>query len=88
MSLLMIMMENRGDKMKVLLEDDGISLLENDMEYYLQYDAGAHMIKKKRIQITKEEAELCLLDTEEMYDIILQYQNNGIYGNSVDQDTK
>lgn len=38
--------------MKLIIEDEGISLLENKGQYYLQYDAGAHMIKKKRIEIT------------------------------------
>ena len=60
--------------MKLIIEDEGISLLENKGQYYLQYDAGAHMIKKKRIEITNEEAEFCLLDVEELYNLILQYQ--------------
>ena len=41
------------------------------------------MIKKKRIEITNEEAELCQLDVEEMYNLILQYQNDGVYGEDV-----
>ena len=69
--------------MKLIIEDEGISLLENKGQYYLQYDAGAHMIKKKRIEITNEEAELCQLDVEEMYNLILQYQNDGVYGEDV-----
>lgn len=69
--------------MKLLIEDEGISLLEDVEKYYLQYDAGAHMVKKKRIEITKEEAEICQLDFNEMYNIILQYQNDGVYGEDV-----
>ena len=69
--------------MKLIIEDEGISLLENKGQYYLQYDAGAHMIKKKRIEITNEEAELCQLDVEEMYNLILQYQNDGVYGEDI-----
>lgn len=69
--------------MKLIIEDEGIILLENNGKYYLQYDAGSHMIKKKRIEITNKEAELCQLDVEEMYNIILQYQNDGIYGKDV-----
>jgi len=69
--------------MKSLAEDDGISLLENEEKYYIQYDAGAHMIKIKRTKITKEEAELCLFDIGEMYNIILQLQNDGVYGEDV-----
>ena len=73
--------------MKLIIEDEGISLLENKGQYYLQYDAGAQgrnlMIKKKRIEITNEEAELCQLDVEEMYNLILQYQNDGVYGEDV-----
>lgn len=56
--------------MKLIIEDEGISLLRNAEKYYLQYDAGAHMVKK-RIEITKEEAEICQMDVEEMYNIIL-----------------
>ena len=45
--------------MKLIIEDEGISLLENKGQYYLQYDAGAHMIKKKRIEITKDKKIRC-----------------------------
>ena len=66
--------------MKRILEDEGIELLKDEGRYFLQYDAGAQMVKKKRISITADEAELCQLDVDEMYNIILQYQNDGIYG--------
>lgn len=69
--------------MKIIKEDKGIQLLENEGRYYLQYDAGAHMIKNKRIEITVDEAELCQYIEEEMYNSILRYQNNGIYGDDV-----
>ena len=39
--------------------------------------------KEKRISITADEAELCQLDVNEMYNIILQYQNDGIYGEDI-----
>lgn len=69
--------------MRLIIEDEGIKLLENERKYYIEYDAGAHMIKKKRIEISEEEAEICQCDVEEMYNIILQYQNDGIYGEDV-----
>lgn len=69
--------------MKIIKEDKGIQLLENEGRCYLQYDAGAHMIKNKRIEITVDEAELCQYIEEEMYNSILRYQNNGIYGDDV-----
>ena len=69
--------------MKRILEDEGIELLKDAGRYFLQYDAGAHMVKKKRISITADEAELCQLDVDEMYNIILQYQNDGIYGEDI-----
>jgi len=69
--------------MKLIIEDEGISLLENKGQYYLQYDAGAHMIKKKRIEISSDEAKACEYDDEEMYHTILNYQNRGIYGGDV-----
>ena len=37
--------------MELIIEDEGITLLKNKEKYYLQYDAGAHMIKKKRIEM-------------------------------------
>lgn len=69
--------------MKRILEDEGIELLKDEGRYFLQYDAGTHMVKKKRISITADEAELCQLDADEMYNIILQYQNDGIYGKDI-----
>lgn len=69
--------------MRVIKEDEGILLLEDKGRYYLQYDAGAHMIKKKRIEITKDEAEICQYIEGEIYNIILRYQNDGIYGDNV-----
>ena len=59
--------------MKRILEDEGIELLEGAGRYFLQYDAGAHMVKKKRISITADEAEICQLDVDEMYNICLLY---------------
>ena len=69
--------------MRLISEDDGLKLLENQGKFYLQYDAGAHMEKEKRIEITSDEAELCQYDREEMYNMILQYQNDGVYGEDV-----
>ena len=69
--------------MKWILEDGSIILSDPPIKYFLQYDAGAHMVKKKRISITADEAELCQLDVDEMYNIILQYQNDGIYGEDI-----
>lgn len=66
--------------MRLIIEDEGIQLLENEGKYYIEYDAGTHMIKKKRIEVLEDEAVMCQYDVEEMYNIILQYQNNGIYG--------
>ena len=69
--------------MKRILEDEGIELLKVAVRYFLQYDAGTHMVKKKIISITADEAEICQLDVDEMYNIILQYQNDGIYGKDI-----
>lgn len=66
--------------MRFVKEIEEIQLLEDQGEYYLQYDAGGHMIKKKRIKISEDEAEICRYDENEMYNLILQYQNSGIYG--------
>lgn len=69
--------------MKRILEDEGIELSEDEGRYFLQYDAGTHMVKKKRISITTDEAEICQLDVDEMHNILLQYQNDGIYGEDI-----
>lgn len=69
--------------MKLILENEGIELLEDEGRYFLQYDAGAHMVKKKRISITTDEVEICQLDIDEMYNTILQYQNDGVYGDDI-----
>ena len=69
--------------MRLIMKNEGIQLLENEGKYYIEYDAGAHMIKKKRIEISEDEAEICQCDVEKMYNLILRYQNNGIYGDNV-----
>lgn len=69
--------------MQLMKEDEGIQLLKIDNKFYLEYDAGAHMVKKKRIEISSDEAELCQYIDDEMYNTILHYQNNGVYGEDV-----
>ena len=69
--------------MQTILMAEGIELLEDAGRFFLQYDAGAHMVKKKRISITTDEAEICQLDVDEMYNTILQYQNDGVYGDDI-----
>jgi hypothetical protein len=69
--------------MKQIVEDEGIILLNEGNEYYIQYDAGELMIKIKRLEITKEEAENIISNPQIMYDIIIEYQDKGIYGDIV-----
>ncbi len=69
--------------MKLIREYEGIKLLKNENAFYLEYDAGAHMVKKKRIEISKDEADLCRYLDNGMYNTIIHYQNNGIYGEDV-----
>lgn len=69
--------------MEIVKENEGIRLIKYNRKYYLEYDAGTHMIKKKRIEISSDEAKACEYDDEEMYRAILNYQNRGIYGADV-----
>lgn len=69
--------------MQLIKEDEGIKLLKFEGKFYLEYDAGAHMVQKKRIEISSDEAELCQYIDDEMYNTILHYQNNGVYGEDV-----
>ncbi len=39
--------------MKRILEDEGIELLEEAGRYFLQYDAGTHMVKKKELVLQR-----------------------------------
>ena len=69
--------------MRNIAEFDGILLFESANRYYLQYDAGAHMIKIKNLEITAEEVKNILKSEDSaqaVYDIIFRYQNQGIYG--------
>ncbi len=69
--------------MQLIKEDEGIKLLKIENKFYLEYDAGSHMVKKKRIEISSDEAELCQYIDDEMYNTILHYQNDGVYGEDV-----
>ncbi|MBR5566235.1 MAG: hypothetical protein IKW08_08760 [Roseburia sp.] len=41
--------------MQLVKEDEGIKLLIIENKFYLEYDAGSHMVKKKRIEISSDE---------------------------------
>lgn len=69
--------------MKKIIEDEGLILLSDGSDYYIEYEAGELMVKQKMIKITLEEAEIIELSPDIMYDIILDYQDNGIYGEDV-----
>lgn len=69
--------------MKKILEDEGIALLNESGNYYLQYDAGELMVKIKRIKISEEEAKRVIRIPSCSYDIIISYQDRGIYGDDV-----
>ncbi len=69
--------------MNLLIEAEGIKLLSNNEEFFLEYDGCAHMLKNKRIKITNEEAELVRNSPEIMYDIIIRYQDAGDYGEDI-----
>lgn len=69
--------------MKKIIEDEGLILLSDGNDFYMEYEAGELMVKQKMIKITLEEAEMIKLSPETMYDIILEYQDNGIYGEDV-----
>ena len=38
--------------MQLIKEDEGIKLIQIENNFYLEYDAGSHMVKKKRIEIS------------------------------------
>ena len=67
--------------MKQILEDEGILLLESNGKYYLQYDAGELMIKLKNLLITEEEAKAIIQKPDLSYDVIINYQDKGEFGN-------
>lgn len=69
--------------MKKIIEDEGLILLKDENDYYIEYEAGELMVKQKRIKISLEEAEVIKLSPDAMYDIIIEYQDNGIYGEEV-----
>jgi hypothetical protein len=63
-----------------ILEDDGIELYKDNNKYFLRYDAGELMIKMKNLQILEQEAERVIENPDSAYEIIIGYQNKGIYG--------
>lgn len=66
-----------------ILEDDGIVLLKSNNQYFLQYDAGELMIKMKNLPITNEEAKKVIDNPDVSYNIIIQYQDKGQFGEDV-----
>ncbi|MBR1735475.1 MAG: hypothetical protein IJ736_00460 [Firmicutes bacterium] len=64
----------------IIKEYKGIKLLKNEDKFYLEYDAGAHSIDIRRIEISEDETDMCRYADDEMYNTIIKYQNNGVYG--------
>lgn len=69
--------------MEKILECEGILLLKNRNKYILQYDSGELMVKLKNLPITNAEAKLIINNPKLTYDIILNYQDNGVMGDDV-----
>ena len=62
---------------------EGILLLINNGQYYLQYDCGELVENIKNLPITLEEAKKILNSTDpakSIYDVIIEYHNRGICG--------
>lgn len=74
---------HQGVNMKKIIEDEGLILLSDGNNYYIEYESGELMVKQKRIKITLEEAEVIKLSPDIMYDIMIGYQDNGVYGEEV-----
>ena len=66
--------------MEKIMENEGIELYKNKNKYFLRYDAGELMIKMKNLQISEKEAKEVMNHPESSYDIIINYQDRGIYG--------
>ena len=66
--------------MEKIMEDEGIGLYKSNNKYYLRYDSGELMIKIKNLEISEEEAKSVINNPDVSYDIIISYQNKGIYG--------
>ena len=72
--------------MEKIIEDEGIGLYKSNNKYYLRYDAGELMIKMKNLEIFEEEARIVLNNPDTSYEIIISYQNKGIYGEDLNFD--
>ena len=61
------------------------TLLKYGGKYYLQYDAGMFAVVLKNLLITEDEAKAILKNPEITDSIILNYQEQGEYGEEVKQ---
>ena len=59
---------------------NGIEIVKREGKYYLKYDAGEICDRIKQIQITDAEMKLAQKSSIDAYNVIIQYQNKGIYG--------
>lgn len=61
------------------------ALLKYEDKYYLQYDAGMFAVVLKNLLITEDEAKAILKNPDITDSIILNYQEQGEYGEEVKQ---
>lgn len=60
--------------MKILHEEDGLTLTIDDGRYYLLYDAGSHQVAMRKDEITEQEAQQILADPAEATPILFRLQ--------------
>ncbi len=66
--------------MEKIFTGNGIEIIKRDNKFYMIYDAGEISDRMIEMQITPEDVETAKKSTMDVYNIIIKYQNEMMFG--------
>lgn len=54
--------------------DHGIEIFEEDKRFFIQYDAGAHVVANRLDEISEADAKLAMQGAEDAYHVLISLQ--------------
>lgn len=57
-----------------IYDDHGIEIFEEDKRFFVQYDAGAHMVVNRLDEISEAEAKLAMQGPQDAYHVLISLQ--------------
>jgi hypothetical protein len=60
--------------MRIIFEQDGVKIVDRDDKFYIQYDAGTHQVVMREDEISEDDKNLILIDSENIIRVLEKTQ--------------